>query len=93
MKSAVARVLKEPQPTRSRKPGRRFPLPVRHERGEGEGLPNKDGLLSPTLSSIVPLEEREQASFAFNEEFYLTRPRRGYRLDARHHRQSPPPQD
>ncbi len=29
--------------------------------GQGEGLPNKDGLLSPTLSSIVPLEAREQA--------------------------------
>ena len=43
--------------------GRGFPLPVRHERGEGEGegLPNKDGLLSPALSSIVPLEERGQA--------------------------------
>jgi hypothetical protein len=47
---------------------------VRHERGEGEGegLPNKDGLLSPTLSSIVPLEEREQAPSAFKEEFWLT---------------------
>ena len=53
--------------------GRGFPLPVRHERGqgEGEGLPNKDGLLSPTLSSIVPLAEREQAPFAFIEEFCL----------------------
>jgi hypothetical protein len=54
--------------------GRGFPRPVRHERGEGEGegLPNKDGLLSPTLSSIVPLEEREQAPCAFKEEFCLT---------------------
>ncbi len=49
-----------------------FPLPVRHERGEG--FPNKVGLLSPTLSSIVPLEEREQGSFAFNEEFCLPPP-------------------
>ncbi len=47
---------------------------MRHERGEGEGegLPNDDGLLSPALSSIVPLEEREQSSFAFTEEFCLT---------------------
>jgi hypothetical protein len=38
-----------------------FPLPVSHERGEGEGegQPNENGLLSPTLSSIVPLEARE----------------------------------
>ncbi len=54
--------------------GCRFPLPVRHERGEGEGegLPNNDGLLSPALSSIVPLEEREQAPCAIKEEFCLT---------------------
>ncbi len=43
-------------------------LPVERE---GEGLPNKDGLLSPTLSSIVPLAEREQRPLAFNEEFCL----------------------
>ena len=35
------------------------------------GFPNKDGLLSPTLSSIVPLAEREQRPLAFNEEFCL----------------------
>jgi hypothetical protein len=48
---------------------REFPLPVRHERGEGqgEGLLNDKGLLSPTLSSIVPLEEREKAPGAFKE--------------------------
>ncbi len=53
---------------------RGFPLSVRHERGEGEGegLPNEDGLLSPALSSIVPLEEREQTPFAFTEEFFIT---------------------
>ncbi len=47
---------------------------MRHERGEGEGEgpPNKDGLLSPTLSSIVPLAEREQAPGALKEEFFLT---------------------
>jgi hypothetical protein len=40
--------------------GCEFPLPVRHEGGEGkgEGQSNEDCLLSPTLSSIVPLEER-----------------------------------
>ncbi len=37
----------------------------------GEGLLNEDGLLSPALSSIVPLEEREQAPCAFAEEFCL----------------------
>ncbi len=47
--------------------GRVSPLPVRHERGEGEG----EGL-TPALSSIVPLEEWEQARFGFNEEFCLT---------------------
>ena len=47
--------------------GGEFPLPVRHEWGEGQA--NENGLLSPTLSSIVPLEEREQASSAFGEEF------------------------
>ncbi len=49
---------------------------MRHERGEGEGegLPNKDGLLSSTLSSIVPLEESEQAPCALKEEFCLTPP-------------------
>jgi hypothetical protein len=41
---------------------------VRHERGEGQA--NENSLLSPTLSSIVPLEEREQDPFAINEEFY-----------------------
>jgi hypothetical protein len=35
--------------------------------GQGEGFPNDDGLLSPTLSSIVPLEAREQALRAFKE--------------------------
>ncbi len=52
---------------------RRFPLPVRHERGEGEGegLPNNDDLLSPALSSIVPLEEREQGPCALKEEYCL----------------------
>ena len=52
---------------------------MRHERGEGEGegLPNEDGLLSPALSSIVPLEEREQAPFAFNEELCLATVRGG----------------
>jgi hypothetical protein len=33
---------------------------------------SQDALLSPTLSSIVPLEEREQAPFALDEEFCLT---------------------
>src|SRR5260370_1084499 len=47
--------------------GGEFPLPVRHEWGEGQA--NENGLLSPTLSSIVPLEEREQAPFAFDEQF------------------------
>ncbi len=49
---------------------------MRHERGEGEGEGslNEDGLLSPTLSSIVPLEEREQAPCAFKEEFCFTPP-------------------
>ncbi len=53
--------------------GRGFPPPVRNERGEdeGEGLPIKDGLLSPTLSSIVPLGEREQAPCDYKEEFCL----------------------
>ncbi len=53
---------------------RRFPRPMRNEWGEGqgEGFPNKNGLLSPTLSSIVPLEEREQAPLAFGEEFCFT---------------------
>ncbi len=47
---------------------------MRHERGEreGEGSPNEDGLLSPTLSSIVPLAEREQTPCAFMKEFCLT---------------------
>src|ERR1051325_9927208 len=41
-----------------------LPLPARNERGEGrgEGKSNKDGLLSPALSSFVPQEEREKSS-------------------------------
>ncbi len=46
------------------------------QEGQGEGLPNKGGLLSPTLSSIVPLEERERAPCALKEEFCLARPER-----------------
>ena len=47
--------------------GREFPPPVRHERGEGEGrgASQKDHLLSPTISSIVPLEEKEQTLVRF----------------------------
>jgi hypothetical protein len=39
-----------------------FPVPARHGReGEGEGQSKKTGSSPPALSSIVPLEEREQA--------------------------------
>ncbi len=57
---------------------RRFPRPMRNEWGEGqgEGFPHKNGLLSPTLSSSVPLEEREQAPCALKEEFCLTPPQK-----------------
>src|ERR1051325_11286985 len=41
-----------------------LPLPARNEGGEGrgEGNSNKDGLLSPALSSFVPQEEKEKSS-------------------------------
>src|SRR5258708_25568204 len=60
-------------------------------RSQGEGLPNEVGLLSPVLSSFVPLKEREQAAFASNEEFCLTpspleeqRDRKSTRLNSSH---------
>jgi len=42
------------------------------QEGEGEGQSDEACLLSPTLSSIVPLEEREQAPLAFGAEFCPT---------------------
>ncbi len=51
---------------------------MRHERGEGEGEIKTASSPCASLSSIVPLEEREQAPIAFLEEFCLT-PARGER--------------